>query len=116
MGVEAGHFKIKMMKDLRPGVFATERKMHLLPLVIVITLLCGLSFYIGTIYYSERSSFSELIKGGESVPEKSGDCQLTIKQEPFPVCNISLQDNTPCSDPKVNHKTFTPLFFENEEV
>lgn len=90
-----------MMSHSRGGAFATERSFRLVPLVLVVASLCILSFYMGNLYDSAKSNISEEIKVGEQVKEKSGNCLQTMKQDPFPECNITLQDMTPCTDPKV---------------
>jgi hypothetical protein len=76
-----------MFKDSRGGggAFATERSFRLVPLVVVVATLCAISFYLGN-----------------QVSERSGNCLENIKVDPFPECNITFQDYTPCTDPKVN--------------
>lgn len=93
-----------MFKDSRGGggAFATERSFRLVPLVVVVATLCGISFYLGNLYNTEKSTISEEIKSEEQVSEKSANCLQNIKVDPFPECNITLQDHTPCTDPKVN--------------
>lgn len=92
-----------MFKDSRGGggAFATERSFRLVPLVVVVATLCAISFYLGNLYNTEKSIIDE-IKSEEQVSEKSGNCLENIKVDPFSECNITLQDHTPCTDPKVN--------------
>ncbi|CAK9266433.1 unnamed protein product [Sphagnum jensenii] len=95
-----------MMRELRSGLYATERKIRLLPLVLVVAVLCGLSFYLGNIFDSEKTKLSSEVINKEADDEvtsslSKSDClQPALKVEPFPECSINLQDNTPCSDPK----------------
>jgi len=93
-----------MFKDTRGGggAFATERSFRLVPLVVVVATLCSISFYLGNLYNSEKVTLVDQIKAEEQVSEKSGDCLQNLKVEPFSECNITLQDHTPCTDPKVN--------------
>jgi hypothetical protein len=93
-----------MFKDSRGGggAFATERSFRLVPLVVVVATLCAISFYLGNLYNTEKSTIIDEIKSEEQVSERSGNCLENIKVDPFPECNITLQDYTPCTDPKVN--------------
>lgn len=88
-----------MFRDARGSGFATERSFRLVPLVAVVALLCSISFYLGNLYSGENASLINNIKTGEQVAERGG-CLDTLKVEPFPECNITLQDHTPCTDPK----------------
>ena len=99
---------VTMFRDSRGGVgaLATERSFRLVPLVVVVATLCAISFYLGNLYNNEKSIIDE-IKSEEQVSEKSGNCVENIKVDPFPECNITLQDHTPCTDPKVN---IVPIF------
>jgi hypothetical protein len=103
---------VTMMRELRSGLYATERKIRLLPLVLVVAVLCGLSFYLGNIFDSEKTKLSSEVINKEADDEvtsslSKSDClQPALKVEPFPECSINLQDNTPCSDPKVKNNTY----------
>jgi hypothetical protein len=78
----------------------------------VVAVLCGLSFYLGNIFDSEKTKLSSEVINKEADDEVTSslsrsDClQPALKVEPFPECSINLQDNTPCSDPKVKNNTY----------
>jgi hypothetical protein len=101
-----------MMRELRSGLYATERKIRLLPLVLVVAVLCGLSFYLGNIFDSEKTKLSSEVINKEADDEvtsslSKSDClQPALKVKPFSECSINLQDNTPCSDPKVKNYAY----------
>ncbi|XP_024372728.1 probable methyltransferase PMT21 [Physcomitrium patens] len=91
-----------MFKAYRVGgtAFATERSFRLVPLVVAVATLCGISFYLGNLYSTEKSNIDDVIKSEEQVSGRSGNCFQVNKVDPFPECNITLQDHTPCTDPK----------------
>lgn len=69
---------------------------------LVVFVLCGLSFYLGGIFCSEKERYEardinkvvETSTGITKVP-------LQIKAVTFPECGLKFQDYTPCTDPKV---------------
>ncbi|XAR69184.1 Sterol 24-C-methyltransferase [Bertholletia excelsa] len=82
-----------------------DRSSRVVPLAITIIVLCGLSFYLGGIFFSNKDLYfnREITKAMESESAKvdvacSGPLQ--IKSITFPECSIDYQDYTPCTDPR----------------
>lgn len=88
-------------KDFKPGVNA-DRRYRSVPLTVIVIILCGVSFYLGGIYHSEKNT---IIKKNARSPVQSVKeialAPLQIKSVEFPECSIDHQDYTPCTDPKV---------------
>lgn len=102
----------------RPGAFGTGRSIWSLALMVLG--LCAVSFYLGGAFYSTQENMLEENAGGSAAAERTG-CIPIMKVEAFPVCNITLQDSTPCQDPKVGHLVplapkISPNSFPNEHI
>lgn len=76
--------------------FQPDRNPRMVPIAIMFVLLCGLSFYLGGIFCSEKERYEveEVTKALESAKNSSEPID-------FPECSIDYQDYTPCTDPKV---------------
>ncbi|CAA6672073.1 unnamed protein product [Spirodela intermedia] len=86
-------------KDSKPERKNPERSFRTVPLTLMFIVLCGFSFYLGGIYYSEKGKFSPW----NVVPEpsaKTAMVPLRMKAIAFPECSKDYQDYTPCTDPK----------------
>jgi len=81
----------------RPGAFGTGRSIWSLALIVLG--LCAVSFYLGGAFYSTQENILEENASGSAAAERTGYIPI-MKVEAFPVCNITLQDATPCQDPK----------------
>lgn len=84
----------------KPGYFGTGKQ--LVPLTFMMLALCGISFYLGCAFSSTPSEqvLVESVQTETSVAETT-DCIPIFKHVDFTPCNITLQDMTPCTDPKV---------------
>lgn len=78
---------------------------RIVPVAIIFVVLCGLSFYMGLIFGSEKdrlvSTISTLSQKSLESPKASSISSLQIKSISFPECSIDYQDYTPCTDPRV---------------
>lgn len=83
----------------RPGYFGTGK--GLMPLAIMVLALCAISFYLGGAFYSTSDTVIGDKADRQAVSEKVG-CTPLSRIEAFPECNITTQDITPCTDPKVS--------------
>lgn len=82
----------------------SEKSSRVVPIGIMFVVLCGLSFYLGGIFCSEKNRISgeqvsKPVESKEVEPTVSGAVQ--VKSVSFPECGAELQDYTPCTDPKV---------------
>ncbi|KAK5812871.1 putative methyltransferase PMT21 -like protein [Gossypium arboreum] len=82
----------------------SDRALKIIPVTLLVFALCGLSFYLGGIFCSEKSLLEgkivqELSKAVSS-PEYSAENALQIKSVTFSECSIDYQDYTPCTDPR----------------
>ncbi|PPR82088.1 hypothetical protein GOBAR_AA38628 [Gossypium barbadense] len=82
----------------------SDRALKIIPVTLLVFALCGLSFYLGGIFCSEKSLLEgkivqELSKAVSS-PEYSAENALQIKPVTFSECSIDYQDYTPCTDPR----------------
>jgi hypothetical protein len=94
--------KAATMKEntTKPGYFGTGKQ--LVPLTFMMLALCAISFYLGCAFSSTPSEqvLVESVQTETSVAETT-DCIPIFKHVDFTPCNITLQDMTPCTDPKV---------------
>ncbi|CAA7406495.1 unnamed protein product [Spirodela intermedia] len=71
------------------------------PIILTLIVLCGFSFYLGGIYFSEgKKLFTRNAATAEGASVKSFSTSLQIKATIFPECSSDFQDYTPCTDPK----------------
>ena len=77
------------------------------PITMMFIILCGLSFYLGGIYYSDKKKFSSwnVVSPKQEASSKVPIVPFRIKAVTFPECGKEYQDYTPCTDPKVVHDT-----------
>ncbi|XP_058222805.1 probable methyltransferase PMT20 [Rhododendron vialii] len=115
-------------KDSRP-VSPSDKSSRVVPLGFMFVVLCGLSFYLGGIFCSEKDRFltkditKEIVSPKRTADASSGPLQ--VESVAFPECSIDFQDYTPCTDPKrwkkygVHRLTFLerhcPPLFERKE-
>ncbi|ERN15657.1 probable methyltransferase PMT21 [Amborella trichopoda] len=87
-------------KDFKPGSYP-DRWSRMVPLTLMLVLLCGLSFYLGGIFCSEKHKLlgTDLALALTS-PLKVAPLSSQTKTVTFPECGIKFQDYTPCTDPK----------------
>ncbi|KAK8997994.1 hypothetical protein V6N11_012528 [Hibiscus sabdariffa] len=81
-----------------------DKGFKIVPAALLVFALCGLSFYLGGIFNSEKKLFEgkvvqELSKP-DSSPKESALQTLQIKSISFPECSLDYQDYTPCTDPR----------------
>lgn len=89
------------LKDDKPGR-QPEKSSRVVQIGLMFVVLCGLSFYLGGIFCSEKNKISteEVVKTIVSLePSVSGP--VKVKSVSFPECSAKYQDYTPCTDPKV---------------
>ncbi|GFP79346.1 probable methyltransferase pmt20 [Phtheirospermum japonicum] len=78
-----------------------EKNSRSLPATIMIVVLCGFSFYVGTIFCSVKNNYLT-----PDITKVFGASKETITGPPqaepvsFPECGPNFQDYTPCTDPK----------------
>ncbi|XP_078445656.1 putative methyltransferase PMT20 [Wolffia australiana] len=80
-----------------------DRSPRVVSLTLIFIALCGFSFYLGGIYYSNKNKIlptSNPLPSVKEAPVKASIVPLQIKGVHFPVCSKDLQDYTPCTDPK----------------
>ncbi|KAB5564302.1 hypothetical protein DKX38_004356 [Salix brachista] len=111
-------------KDGKPG--SHPDKNSRVPMAMMFVVLCGLSFYLGGIFCSEKDKIETTdVAEVVSSPRESSVAPLQIKSAAFPECSGDYQDYTPCTDPRRwkrygNHRlTFMerhcPPVFERKE-
>ncbi|KAG6782575.1 hypothetical protein POTOM_011985 [Populus tomentosa] len=112
-------------KDGKPGSHP-DKNSRAFPMAMMFVVLCGLSFYLGGIFCSERDKIEvKDVAKVVSSPKESSVAPLQIKSTAFPECSSDYQDYTPCTDPRRwkkygNHRlTFMerhcPPVFERKE-
>ncbi|KAI8547088.1 hypothetical protein RHMOL_Rhmol07G0167500 [Rhododendron molle] len=115
-------------KDSKPAS-PSDKSSRVVPLGFLFVVLCGLSFYLGGIFCSEKDRFLTKYITKEIVsPKRTADASsgpLQVESVAFPECSIDFQDYTPCTDPKrwkkygVHRLTFLerhcPPLFERKE-
>ncbi|KAK6947316.1 putative S-adenosyl-L-methionine-dependent methyltransferase [Dillenia turbinata] len=90
-------------RDGKPSTHP-DKTSRIVPMSVLLVVLCGLSFYLGGIFCSEKNRFvgsdvKDVSKlGSSSTGSVSGPLQ--IKSVVFPECSADDQDYTPCTDPK----------------
>ncbi|XP_076891421.1 putative methyltransferase PMT21 [Bidens hawaiensis] len=86
-------------KDENKSGRQPEKSSRVVPLGIMLVVVCGLSFYLGGIFCSEKNKVISADQVSKPVdPIDSGIIQ--VKSVSFPECSADLQDYTPCTDPK----------------
>ncbi|KAK4401005.1 putative methyltransferase PMT20 [Sesamum angolense] len=79
----------------------SEKSSRTVHLAIMFVVLCGLSFYLGGIFGSEKNRYNTNdISKVFGVSKESLPCALQVKAVNFSQCSPDLQDYTPCTDPK----------------
>lgn len=78
-------------------------------MVVLLVALCGISFYLGGVFYSEKEkdgyATNDVSKEAESFEGTAGGGSLQTEDTSlFPECSPDFQDYTPCTDPKVFSK------------
>lgn len=94
---------MKFKDDIKLGR-QPEKSSRVVQMGIMFIVLCGLSFYLGGIFCSEKNKFSSenVAKRVDSLEvEKTVSGPIQVKSVSFPECSVDLQDYTPCTDPKV---------------
>lgn len=88
-------------KDGKP-ISHPDKSSRVVPMAILLVLLCGLSFYLGGIFCSEKDGYvsKNVTKDVESQLGINAG-HIHIKPISFPKCSADYQDYTPCTDPKV---------------
>ncbi|CAL9156692.1 unnamed protein product [Musa hybrid cultivar] len=87
-------------KDSKPGAYH-DKRCRVVPMTLMVIALCGFSFYLGGIYYSEKNRIIK--KDARPAVQSSKEtavASLQIKAVEFPDCSTDYQDFTPCTDPK----------------
>lgn len=89
-----------MQKDGKPN--QPDKNSRTVSTALIVIVLCGLSFYLGGIFCSEKNRYgtrdiSEVVE----TSKETASTPLQIKAVTFPECGSGFQDYTPCTDPKV---------------
>ncbi|KAK4801340.1 hypothetical protein SAY86_021827 [Trapa natans] len=82
-------------KEGKPGSLP-DRGQRNVPIAVLLLAFCGISFYLGKMFCSQKSKFEAV--GHTDVPGKGSVHQM--KSVSFPECSIEYQDYTPCTDPR----------------
>lgn len=97
-------------KEGKPGAYP-DKSSRAVPMTLMFIVLCGFSFYLGGIFFSEKNKFTTKIAVQSAQSRKdTAVSPLQIKPLTFPECGIDYQDYTPCTDPKVLNDTFLPAY------
>ncbi|KAG9452867.1 hypothetical protein H6P81_005771 [Aristolochia fimbriata] len=78
-----------------------EKSSRVVPMSLMFIVLCGFSFYLGGVFFSERNRV--IIKeSSRSVPTSKSSSVSPLQMKPvvFPECSSDYQDYTPCTDPR----------------
>lgn len=87
-------------KDGKPH--QSDKSSWKVPVALTVVVLCGLSFYLGGIFCSERERYvTEAVNKAVDTPTGTATVPVQIKAVSFPECSAEYQDYTPCTDPKV---------------
>ncbi|XP_019182194.1 PREDICTED: probable methyltransferase PMT21 isoform X2 [Ipomoea nil] len=91
-------------KDGKP-LHKQDQNTRKVPMAVVLVALCGISFYLGGVFYSEKDGYAtnDVSKGAESFEGTAGaggGGSLQTDDTLFPECSPDFQDYTPCADPK----------------
>ncbi|CAI0444949.1 unnamed protein product [Linum tenue] len=119
---------MKHHKDGKPG-YSSDKNPRLGTVIITCIVLCGLSFYLGGIFCSEKNTIEEAetneVKVSIPSPKETSVAPLQVKSSSFSECSADYQDYTPCTDPRrwkkygVHRLTFMerhcPPAFERKE-
>ncbi|XP_042432124.1 probable methyltransferase PMT20 isoform X1 [Zingiber officinale] len=87
-------------KDSKPGV-NPDKNYRIAQITITFLFLCGFSFYLGSIFCSEKNRYFK--RDATPVIQSHHDTRvapLKIKNVEFAECSLDYQDYTPCTDPK----------------
>ena len=90
------------------GLFGLGKNM--VSMIVMVLALCAVSFYLGGAYYGIPEN------GDGSVVFDRAGCIPLQKVEPFPECNLTTQDMTPCTDPKASLKSIALYCRRNSTV
>lgn len=85
-------------KDGKPSSHS-DKSSRTVPMAIMFIVLCGLSFYLGGIFCSEKDKY-ETVKDAIESPKLIAAGPLQIKDVSFPECGLDYQAYTPCTDPR----------------
>ncbi|CAM8936458.1 unnamed protein product [Rhodiola kirilowii] len=88
-------------KDEKPLVHS-DKKSRFIRVTLVFFVLCGLSFYLGGIFCSEKGRVNETDDVSRAVDSVKGSSvtPLKLRSIAFPECSADYQDYTPCTDPR----------------
>lgn len=78
-----------------------------IPMTIILTVLCGFSFYLGGIFISMKKLHTMDVSQAVQLPKEVTSASLQVQPIDFPECNSDYQDYTPFTDPKVYFKMHT---------
>ncbi|XP_047342035.1 probable methyltransferase PMT21 [Impatiens glandulifera] len=84
-----------------------EKISRAVPISIMFCLFCGLSFYLGSIFCSEKDMYliNNIAKAAETCKKDVAESvPLQLKTISFSECSNDFQDYTPCTDPKRWHR------------
>ncbi|XP_021907332.1 probable methyltransferase PMT20 [Carica papaya] len=81
-----------------------DKVSRIVSITILLVVLCGVSFYLGGAFCSEKNRFEgkdiKDVKKAVPGPKELIVTPLQIKEVAFPECSLDYQDYTPCTDPK----------------
>lgn len=103
-----------------------DKVSRIVSITILLVVLCGVSFYLGGAFCSEKNRFEgkdiKDVKKAVPGPKELIVTPLQIKEVAFPECSLDYQDYTPCTDPKVRvifHVIvfiFQVMWYQNNEI
>ncbi|XXG66707.1 hypothetical protein AAC387_Pa06g0230 [Persea americana] len=71
-----------------------------IPMTIILTVLCGFSFYLGGIFISMKKLHTMDVSQAVQLPKEVTSASLQVQPIDFPEFNSDYQDYTPFTDPK----------------
>ncbi|KAL3497979.1 hypothetical protein ACH5RR_040711 [Cinchona calisaya] len=87
-------------KDGKPSTHP-DKSSGTVPVAIMFVVLCGLSFYLGGLFCSEKEKYTTVnVKDAVESPKLNSTSPLQVKDVSFPECGLEYQDYTPCTDPR----------------
>ncbi|KAK4374138.1 hypothetical protein RND71_004815 [Anisodus tanguticus] len=93
------------MKHKDGKSYQSDKSSWKVPVALTVVVLCGLSFYLGGIFCSEKERYvTEEVSKAVDTPMGTATGPVQIKVVSFPECDAEYQDYTPCTDPKRWHK------------
>ncbi|KAJ8504535.1 hypothetical protein OPV22_005421 [Ensete ventricosum] len=87
-------------KDSKSAAYS-DKSSRIIPMILMLIVLCGFSFYLGGIFYSENNRFfKQNVAPAIQLRKHAVEAPRQIEPVEVPECSSDYQDYTPCTDPK----------------